>query len=187
MISRPLLFGRFAGRRQGHAEFARDVGDFGVVFGERTVDAGELFGLAAADPGGDGEFERRRAGLATQGRHGEGRRLALISDALRAALDASDRYELVDTAPAAQAIAKAGYLYGCNGCEAAIADSLGADLAVAGTVQKVSNLILNINVYLREARQPGRVRVYSVDIRGNTDKSWSRGLSYLVRNRLLRE
>jgi hypothetical protein len=31
------------------------------------------------------------------------------------------------------------------------------------------------------------VRVYSVDIRGNTDESWSRGISYLVRNRLLRE
>ena len=117
----------------------------------------------------------------------ETRRLVLISDALRAALAASDRYELVDTAPAAQAIAEAGYLYGCNGCEAAIADSLGADLAVAGTVQKVSNLILNINVYMREARRPNRVTAYSVDIRGNTDESWSRGLSYLVRNRLLRE
>ena len=115
----------------------------------------------------------------------ETRRLALISDALRAALAASDRYELVDTAPAAQAIAEAGHLYGCNGCDAAIAASLGADLAVAGTVQKVSNLILNINVYLREARRPDRVRVYSVDIRGNTDESWLRGISYLVRNRLL--
>ena len=117
----------------------------------------------------------------------ETRRLVLISDALRAALEASDRYELVDTAPGARAIAEAGHLYGCNGCDAVIADSLGADLAVTGTVQKVSNLILNINVYIREARRPNRVTAYSVDIRGNTDESWSRGLSYLVRNRLLRE
>ena len=58
---------------------------------------------------------------------------------------------------------------------------------MTGTVQKVSNLILNINVYIREARRPNRVTAYSVDIRGNTDESWSRGLSYLVRNRLLRE
>lgn len=142
----------------------------------RTV---AVFDFELIDTSLQGEVEGVRAD--------ETRRLVLIGDALRAALGASDRYELVDTAPAAQAIAEAGYLYGCNGCEAAIAASLGADLAVAGTVQKVSNLILNINVYMREARRPDRVRVYSVDIRGNTDESWLRGISYLVRNRLLGE
>lgn len=142
----------------------------------RTV---AVFDFELIDTSLQGEVEGVRAD--------ETRRLVLISDALRAALGASDRYELVDTAPAAQAIAEAGYLYGCNGCEAAIAASLGADLAVAGTVQKVSNLILNINVYIREARRPDRVRVYSVDIRGNTDESWLRGISYLLRNRLLGE
>ena len=148
----------------------------GAQNGARTV---AVFDFELIDTSLQGEVEGVRAD--------ETRRLALISDALRAALAASDRYELVDTAPAAQAIAEAGYLYGCNGCEAAIAESLGADLADAGTVQKVSNLILNINVYLREARRPDRVRVYSVDIRGNTDESWLRGISYLLRNRLLGE
>jgi len=52
-------------------------------------------------------------------------------------------------------------------------------------VQKVSNLILNINVYIEDA-QSGRMEfIRSVDIRGNTDESWRRGLDYLLRNYLL--
>jgi hypothetical protein len=54
-------------------------------------------------------------------------------------------------------------------------------------VQKVSNLILNINIYLRDARDDRMLQAMSADIRGNTDESWSRGLSYLIRNKLLAE
>ena len=81
----------------------------------------------------------------------------------------------------------AGYLHGCNGCEARIARDLGAELAVSGTVQKVSNLILNINIYVRDAASGKRLRAMSADIRGNTDQSWSHGLKYLVKNRFLKE
>lgn len=113
----------------------------------------------------------------------EQQRLQLISDLLRSKLRETGRYRLVDTAPARAAIEAAGYLHGCNGCEADIAHSLNAELAISGTVQKVSNLILNINLYVRDTATRER-RAYSVDIRGNTDKSWSRGVSYIVRNRL---
>lgn len=114
------------------------------------------------------------------------RRLRAISEQLRAAIAASARYDLVDIRPAAAAVEDAGHLYGCNGCEADIARELGAALAITGTVQKVSNLILNINLYVRDAETGERRRVMSVDIRGNTDESWRRGVSYLLRNRLLR-
>jgi hypothetical protein len=115
------------------------------------------------------------------------KRLAMISDQLRDLLAKSGRYVVVDHSPATDRIEAAGYLRGCNGCEAEIARDLGADLAMTGTVQKVSNLILNINLYVRDAASGERLRSMSVDIRGNTDQSWSRGLSYLVRNRLLSE
>ena len=114
-------------------------------------------------------------------------RLAMISDLLRQKLEESSRYVVVDERPAAAQIANAGYLYGCNGCEADMARDLGAELAITGTVQKVSNLILNINLYVRDVATKKRLRAMSADIRGNTDQSWSRGLSYLVRNRLLKE
>jgi hypothetical protein len=63
----------------------------------------------------------------------------------------------------------------------------GADWAAWGTVQKVSNLILNINVYIEDARQKKMEFVKSVDIRGNTDESWQRGLDYMLRHYLLRD
>ena len=55
---------------------------------------------------------------------------------------------------------------------------------MTGLVQKISNLILNINVTIRDLHDGRALRAGSVDIRGNTDESWSRGMSYLVRNRL---
>jgi hypothetical protein len=117
----------------------------------------------------------------------ESQRLILISDLLREKLAKSGRYSVVDQTAATAQIEDAGYLHGCNGCEAKIARNLGAELAFTGTVQKVSNLILNINIYVRDAASGKRLRAMSADIRGNTNKSWSRGLSYLVKNRLLKE
>jgi hypothetical protein len=52
-------------------------------------------------------------------------------------------------------------------------------------VQKVSDLILNINVYMADVAAGKLVFVHSVDIRGNTDESWTRGITYLVKNYLL--
>ena len=115
----------------------------------------------------------------------EQRRLGLISDFLRRRLRSSGAYVMLDMRPAAKAVEEAGHLYGCNGCEAAIARSLGAEVAITGTVQKVSNLILNINLYVRDVATEKRTRSMSVDIRGNTDESWLRGISYLLRNQLL--
>lgn len=111
-------------------------------------------------------------------------RLALISDYLREYLAKSGKYTIIDIAPAAKDIQEAGYIHTCNGCDADIARSLGADMAITGTVQKVSNLILNVNIYTRDAATGDRTAAMSVDIRGNTDKSWLRGVSYIVRNRL---
>lgn len=116
----------------------------------------------------------------------EAERLVLISDLLRKMLAESGRYAPVDMGPAQAEIEAAGYLRGCNGCEAKIARGLGAARALTGVVQKVSNLILNINLYLRDAESGELLQVMSADIRSNTDKSWSRGVSWLVRNRLLK-
>jgi hypothetical protein len=116
-------------------------------------------------------------------RDDEVRRLAEVTDTLRRML-AERGVTLVDLAPAQARINKAAPLTRCNGCDLDFARELGAELAVTGFVQKVSNLILNINVTVRAVRDGQAVRAGSVDIRGNTDESWSRGISYLVRNRL---
>jgi hypothetical protein len=76
-------------------------------------------------------------------------------------------------------------LQACGGCDVQYAQQVGADLAVTGVVQKVSNLILNMNIYLRDTHTGNLVTSMSADFRGNTDESWSRAAGYLLRNRLL--
>jgi Protein of unknown function (DUF2380) len=114
-------------------------------------------------------------------------RLRMIQGDLRARLHESGRFQLVDTAPVADQVAAAGVLWSCNGCEVAIARRLNADLALVGWVQKVSNLILNFNVVIRDTTTREQVFASSVDIRGNTDESWRHGLRYLLDNRLLKK
>jgi hypothetical protein len=94
-------------------------------------------------------------------------------------------YQLVDTTPVAQQVAGIGSLQGCNGCDLDLARQLGADLAGVGWVQKVSNLILNLNLQVRDVATGQVVAAGSVDIRSNTDESWRRGLLYLLDNRIL--
>ena len=72
----------------------------------------------------------------------------------------------------------------CNGCAEEYAKKLGADVAVTGEIQKVSNLILNINIYVKDLRGNKPEQAYSVDIRGDNDTSFDRGLRYLVKNNL---
>jgi len=117
----------------------------------------------------------------------EERRLRLIDDELRNLLRRSGRFDLVDTAAAETRATKDVELRNCNGCEVDLARNLGADEVMTGTVQKVSNLILNINLYVRDVPSGARRLVASVDIRGNTDEMWLHGVRYLVRHRVLGE
>jgi hypothetical protein len=111
-------------------------------------------------------------------------RLQRIGDQLRKELAESGRFDVLDIAPV-NAAARASNLQACGGCDVKLAAQLGADLEITGVVQKVSNLILNLNIYLRDVHTGNLVTVASADMRGNTDESWSRALSYIVRNRLL--
>ncbi len=73
----------------------------------------------------------------------------------------------------------------CGQCEIQYGKSAGADVVAWITVQKVSNLILNMNAHMVDVATGRRLLVKSVDLRGNTDESWSRGVNYLVKNLVL--
>jgi hypothetical protein len=111
-------------------------------------------------------------------------RLARLSDQLRQVFRDSGRFSLVDIAPIASE-AQASNLQACGGCDMRLAQRIGAELAITGTVQKVSNLILNMNIYVRDTSSRATIAAVSADMRGNTDESWSRALHWLVHNRLL--
>jgi len=137
------------------------------------------FGFELYDTSLEGEVRGENAA--------EQQRLAAIGDQFRRLLAESGRYEVLDLAPVRGEIEAAGTFRGCNGCDVRIARALGAEVAMTGVVQKVSNLILNINIYMRDVASGKTLQAMSADIRGNTDQSWSHGVSWLVRNRLLKQ
>ncbi len=97
------------------------------------------------------------------------------------------RFTVVDVAPVRDKLARVDSIRGCNGCELDLARQLGAQQAAYGWVQKVSNLILNVNLVVEDVATGKTLHADSVDIRGNTDESWSRGLRYLLNERMFRE
>ena len=111
-------------------------------------------------------------------------RLGRLDTQLRNGLQ--DRYTLVDMAPARGKLAGVDSIRGCNGCELQMARDLGAEQVAYGWVQKVSNLILNVNLVVEDAATGRTLRADSVDMRGNTDESWTRGLRYLLEERMFR-
>ncbi|KJC56748.1 hypothetical protein UP10_32940 [Bradyrhizobium sp. LTSPM299] len=117
-------------------------------------------------------------------RSDEQARLDRIADQVRKELADSGKFRLLDIAPV-NAAAHGSNLQACGGCDVKLARELGADVSITGVVQKVSNLILNVNLYLRDVPTGQLLAAMSVDMRGNTDESWSRAIDYLVRNRLL--
>jgi hypothetical protein len=118
----------------------------------------------------------------------EAARIRLLDDLFREKLAASSRFTIVAIpSEIGREIATGPAISGCNGCERDFARRVGANWAAWGTVQKVSNLILSISVYVEDAEAGKMEFVRAVDIRGNTDESWRHGLDYLLRNYLLRE
>lgn len=113
-------------------------------------------------------------------------RLAKITAQLRTEFERNRFYAVVDRARAATRVERARannkYLHDCNGCEIDLARDLGAERVLTGWVQKVSELILNINIEIKDVRTGRTVLRKSVDIRGNSDATWTRGIAFLVRD-----
>jgi len=135
-----------------------------------------LFDLELLDTSLQGEIEGPRPD--------EQGRLLRAGAQLRKALAESGKFVVIDVAPV-NAAAHGSNLQACGGCDVQYAKQLGANIAMTGVVQKVSNLILNMNIYLRDVDTGNLMTSMSVDLRGNTDESWSRAASFLLRNRLL--
>jgi len=135
-----------------------------------------VFDFEMIDSSLDGEMRGKRAD--------EQERLMRTGDQVRKELGESGKFQMLDIAPV-NAAAHQSNLQACGGCDVTLARELGADLEITGVVQKVSNLILNINAYLRDVHTGKLVAGGSVDMRDNTDESWSRATRYLIRERLL--
>lgn len=116
-------------------------------------------------------------------------RLDRTEQVVQRAMDHLDEFDVISRAPVEQRITEAQgnyrYLYACNGCDVDIGRAAGTDLVMTGWVQKVSNLILNINATLRRSDTGREVGGASVDMRNDTDASWRSAALYLVEHALL--
>lgn len=137
-----------------------------------------FFGVTFLDTSAEGEINGTRAD--------ETARVAMLEEYIAAGFTAQG-LELVDLAPASARLAATRNPEHCNGCDTAIARELGARYSIVSEVQKVSNLILAINIYIRDAQTGAQLRGQAVDIRGNTDESWQRGARYILTNNIFAE
>ena len=115
----------------------------------------------------------------------EFRRVQLLDALMDERLRSSGRYTVVPVREEIMRDVEKGQDFGECSCEVDYGKKVGAQLVGWGTVEKVSNLILNINVYIADVKTNQYVFIRSVDIRGNTDRSWTKGLEWLLKNFLL--
>ena len=100
-------------------------------------------------------------------------------------LQAAGNYKIVDAAPAAVDIKKAGDLRNCNGCEAPIASKLGGELAMTGVVNRISRTEYEILIKVVDAKTGGPVTVGYTGLRMGANYSWPRGAKWLIERRVL--
>ena len=113
-------------------------------------------------------------------------RMQLITDHVRAAFTEKG-FDLVDISPVQDDLDRIVNVADCNYCDVLMARELGVDYALVGEVQKVSNLILAMNLVMRETEKGQVAKGLAVDIRGNTDNSWLRGIRYILKNNIFRK
>lgn len=108
--------------------------------------------------------------------------LAEVTASVRQSLGQSGRYRIVDVGGEA---AKARALRDCNGCEAAIAQKLGADQSLIGVVRRVSRTEYTLGFQVRDARTGAVLARGDSGLRLGADYSWKRGAVRLVSDRLI--
>jgi hypothetical protein len=111
--------------------------------------------------------------------------LKRATDEARQLLAQSGRYVLVDVSHADAEPAKAQSLRNCSGCEADIANKLGADQSFVGVVARSSRTEYAVGFQIRDARDGSMVFKQQTDLRMGTNDSWNRGVIRLMKNTLL--
>jgi uncharacterized protein DUF2380 len=106
--------------------------------------------------------------------------LAEVTGSVREALGRSGRYRIVDVGEV-----KERALRDCGGCEAAMAQGLGADQSLIGVVRRVSRTEYTLGFQVRDARTGAVLARGDSGLRLGADYSWKRGAVRLVSDRLI--
>jgi hypothetical protein len=132
------------------------------------------------------ELEDESAGAESTGQTASDRTsLQDATDAVRKLLTESGRYDVIDGRSASANAVKTHTLHDCGGCDAAIAQGLGADQSLVGVVRRVSRTEYTVRFEIRDARTGAVVANADSGLRMGANYSWSRGAAHLVRDRLI--
>lgn len=133
----------------------------------------------------DFELEDTTAASAVASAASDASYLAEVTASVRESLGQSGRYRLVDVGGANEPAVSAHALRDCNGCEAAIAQKLGADQSLIGVVRRVSRTEYTLGFQVRDARTGAVLSRGDSGLRMGADYSWKRGAVRLVSEKLV--
>ena len=111
------------------------------------------------------------------------RRLAKARDDIAAGLAEKRVYDIVDRAPVEKALAETlarTYIRTCNGCDIDFGRQTSADFVLVGQVNKVSTLIMSMDVTIKSVRLGRPLYSQRFDFRGDNDNSWARTTKYVI-------
>ena len=111
--------------------------------------------------------------------------LAEVTSSVRDLFEKSGRYSLVDVGGADEDEVKARSLRKCDGCDAAIAQQLGAEQSFVGVVKRITRTEYTVRYQIRDAHTGAVLSSADSGLRMGADYSWSRGAIRLIKDRLL--
>jgi Protein of unknown function (DUF2380) len=107
------------------------------------------------------------------------------TEGARQRLEASGRYAVVDTATVAGQLISVGGVQSCNGCEATLAEKLGADQSMSGVFARVSRTEYTLQVVIRDARTGAVLSNTFSGLRMGANYAWPRAVTSVLDNKIL--
>jgi uncharacterized protein DUF2380 len=111
-------------------------------------------------------------------------RVTEVTAEVRELFAQSGRYLLVDVSGADAPAARTHTLRRCDGCDAAIAQKLGAEQSFVGVVKRITRTEYVVQFQIRD-RTGAVVSAATSGLRMGADYSWARGATRLIKDRLL--
>lgn len=126
-------------------------------------------------------------GLPPKPKKAEQERLQKVRQKLIEMVESRGAFEVVDLSAYKSEIRRAAPFEWCDGCEVEFAKKVDADVTILGVVQKASEMMITVSIFVRDAKTGKLTQSMSVSILQNDDVGWLRAVRNLVNNRLAPE
>ena len=111
--------------------------------------------------------------------------LAAATEEAKRQLSQSGRYAIIDTATAADDAVKAHRLRDCGKCIGPITQRLGAQQGMLGTITRINRTEYTLLIQFFDASSGEPIANYYTSLRMGANYAWPRGVTWLMKNRIL--